>query len=193
MAHDIILGTSSRTWSRGDSPAPRGPDLNLDSASVAAAACGIWPLALGLSALGLGALALKKPGEPHVWTPSAARAELERVRRVLDVLADDMAQALRTKQITSREFGEWTETRRAVARFLAKASPYWGSNVRIAREQEKRLEPWRAFLRRRGASVTDIGPGTSVPWHRALLLPALAGGLVTAIIALKARSWSHGK
>lgn len=176
MSIDLLLGKTKKSWGRGPGPEPAASPL---PAVAGVAACGIWPLALGLGAL---AWATSRTGEPHVWTYSAVRAELARIRRVLDTLNDDMAQALRTKLITGREWGEWSGTRRSVDRFLASASPMWGSNVRVARDHEAGLEKWRAFLRRRGAPVTNPGPGTAVPWHRALLLPALAGGLATGII-----------
>jgi hypothetical protein len=124
-------------------------------------------------------------GDPLVWTPSAVKAELARVRGVLDTIDAEARQAAVDKKVSSDELKLWTEGAYAPGRaFVDNASTLWGSNVMTAREHEQNAAKWRAFFEQRGAVLKaprDIVHQDKVNWE----VPAFLVGVAVLLIAVK--------
>ncbi len=134
-------------------------------------------------------------GDPLVWTPSAVRAELDRVRDLLDVVNVEMSMALADKKITGAEWGRWAATYKTAHRFTRRASSLWGSNAIAARQHEGTALAWRSLLKERGARLAGpggLGRRNGGVSTLAALTPVLAGGLAAGIIVHKFHRWYRG-
>lgn len=117
--------------------------------------------------------------DPLVWTPSAVRAELDRVRDVVDTINREMSRARAEKKIDDEEWRGWFRTYQTAHKLVDRGSTLWGSNVAAARRHEGEAVRWRDLIRSRGAAL--VGPpslgrppsgGTSI-WTA--LAPVFAG------------------
>ena len=98
--------------------------------------------------------------DPFLWTPSAVRAELARVRGQLDLADREVRQAVADKKISPAELASWADTYREGRKFTDSASSLWGSNVSPARQLGVEAERWRTLVRQRGgksAAPADAG------------------------------------
>jgi hypothetical protein len=93
--------------------------------------------------------------DPLVWTPTAARAELERVRGVLDAVNEEASTAHGVGRISPAEWRAWRTTYLAGHR-VTQASSLWGSNVVAARQHEQEALKWRRLVSSRGGAL--VGP-----------------------------------
>lgn len=143
--------------------------------------------------------ALATPGvgdaDPLVWTPSAARAEFNRIRIVLDAINADVSAAAKPpkKIISSDEWNRWRDFYLAAHKFVTTASDKWGSNVAKARQLEQDAVKWRELLRERG--VKPSGPAdlarkpddskwyesTAAKWGIGVAAVAAGAALVNAV------------
>ena len=129
--------------------------------------------------------------DPLVWTPTAARAELDRVRGVLDSVNDEASAASAAGKLSPAEWRAWRRTYEAGHR-VAGASSLWGSNVVAARQHEQEALKWRRLVASRGAAL--VGPpelgrrpeGSGLGWNTTTL--ALAVGGVAALGYLLSRA-----
>jgi hypothetical protein len=72
--------------------------------------------------------------DPLVWTPKAVRAELDRVRGVLDTVDAEAKQAASDARISADELKLWQDGFYKPGRaFVDSASTFWGSNALAAR------------------------------------------------------------
>jgi hypothetical protein len=90
--------------------------------------------------------------DPLVWTPSAVRAELDRVRDVVDTINQEMTQARADKKITDEEWRGWFRTYQTAHKITDRGSALWGSNVLAARRHEQEAVKWRDLLKSRGVA-----------------------------------------
>ena len=95
-------------------------------------------------------------GDPLIWTPSAVKAEFDRIRNVLDTVNKEMSLARTNSNISDDEWQSWFKVYNTGHSFVDTASTYWGSNVDVARQHEANAAKWRATLKTRGATM--IGP-----------------------------------
>jgi hypothetical protein len=126
--------------------------------------------------------------DPLVWTPSAVRAELDRVRDVVDTINQEMSRAREEKKISDAEWRGWFRTYQTAHKLADKGSSLWGSNVLVARRHEQEAIRWRDIIRSRGASLIgprDMGQPPPDPGSHPILLPLLAGVLATGFVAYK--------
>ena len=93
--------------------------------------------------------------DPLVWTPTAARAELDRVRGVLDSVNDDASEAGAAGKLTPAELRSWRRTYAAGVKVTGSSS-LWGSNVVAARQHEQEALKWRRLISSRGTAI--VGP-----------------------------------
>lgn len=134
--------------------------------------------------------------DPLVWTPSAVRAELSRIRNLLDLANREVSQAVKDGKVTGPEWQSWASSYRTGHRLVDEASPMWGSNVAAARQHGAEAERWRALVRQRGgrsAGPEDSGrlaptggPGWLPSWLSSKALLAGAGGLVALAVVVSA-------
>jgi hypothetical protein len=134
--------------------------------------------------------------DPLVWTPSAVRAELSRVRDVIDTINQEMSKALTDKKLSDVEWGSWFRTYQTAHKLVNKGSSLWGSNVAAARRHELEALRWRDLLQSRGAVL--IGPKTMGQPPRggsslALLFPVLTGSLAAGGILYLGHLWNKKK
>lgn len=131
--------------------------------------------------------------DPLVWTPSAVRAELDRVRNVVDTVNMEMSLARASKKISDLEWSSWFRTYQTAHKLTDRGSSLWGSNVKVARRHEQDALKWRETLSTRGSQLVgprDMGqppPGEISAW--AALVPVFAGGLVLGAAVI----WSKKK
>jgi len=124
--------------------------------------------------------------DPLVWTPSAVRAELDRVRDVVDTINQEMSRARASKKISDAEWRGWFRTYQTTHKITDRGSALWGSNVLAARRHEQEAVRWRDLLKSRGAEMVgprDMGrspTGSLSLW--AALVPALAGAAATGAV-----------
>jgi hypothetical protein len=117
--------------------------------------------------------------DPLVWTPGAVKAELDRIRGVLDTVNAEVSAATADKKISGQEFDLWRSGVYAPAHdFVDHASTFWGSNVVAARQHEQAAGKWRDFVKARGGQL--VGPPDLVKkppgldWQIPLILAAAA-------------------
>jgi len=91
--------------------------------------------------------------EPLVWTHSAVKAELARIRGVLDTVNSEASQAVIDKKITPSEWQQWRETYLTGHKFVNSASSFWGSNVAAARQHEKEALKWHELFAELGSKL----------------------------------------
>lgn len=124
-------------------------------------------------------------GDPLVWTPKAVRAELDRVRGVLETVNAEAKQAAADNRISADELELWTKgVYHPGIAFVSSASTFWGSNAIAAREHEQNAGKWRAFLQNKGAALK--GPGDLVRkevvnWE----IPLLLVGIGVLLLGIK--------
>jgi hypothetical protein len=112
-------------------------------------------------------------GDPLVWTPSAVKAEFDRIRNVLDTINKEMSQAVTDKKMSGDEWSQWYQVYKTGHDFVDTASTYWGSNVVVARQHEQNAGKWRDIIKGRGAKMT--GPSDLVKQPEQGLLDKLTG------------------
>ena len=113
--------------------------------------------------------------ETRIWLPSALKAEYLRVLGILDVVNNDVSNAVADKKITADEWQQWRQGYLTAHEFLTHASSYWGSNVENAHEWEQYAVKWRNFVEARGAKTS--GPHTEKQPEVSMTKIAVAGGL----------------
>lgn len=96
-----------------------------------------------------------------VWTPSAVRAELSRIRNVLDTVNTEASQAVKDKQLLPAEWERWFSFYNTAHKYVTKASAYWGSNVMAARNYEAQAIKWHELIVKRGGMA--LGPDMEKP------------------------------
>lgn len=97
-------------------------------------------------------------GDPLVWTPSAVRAELDRIRGVIDTTNVEMSGAVKAGKMTGDEWNQWFHgVYEPAHKLVDDASTLWGSNVQLARQHEQAALKWRETILARGAA--PVGPG----------------------------------
>jgi hypothetical protein len=119
--------------------------------------------------------------DPLVWTPTAARAELDRVRDVLDTVNEEASAAVAAGKVTDAEWRAWRRTY-ATGHRVTLASSLWGSNVVAARQHEREALKWRDLLKKRSSAMVgppDLGrpPETSALGANLTTLALAAGGV----------------
>lgn len=119
--------------------------------------------------------------QPLVWTPSAVKAELARVRTVLDAVNQDVSAAAGKKAVSTEEWNNWRQLYLAAHNFVDTASTIWGSNAVQARDYEQQAGKWRDLVRSRGGAV--MGPENIVRkpvtnWDTTALVTALVAGFI---------------
>jgi hypothetical protein len=125
--------------------------------------------------------------EPLVWTRSAVRGELDRIRNLLDLTNREMTQAVKDKKVTGEEWQGWRDTYVAGHKFLDEASVNWGSNVAPARQHAAEAERWRDLLKSRGASLVgpvDAGKRKDEPLTTTQLALLGVGGVAAAALLI---------
>lgn len=121
--------------------------------------------------------------DPLVWTPTAARAELDRVRGVLDTVNDEVAAASSAGKVSPAEWRSWERTYRA-GHEVTGASSLWGSNVVAARQHEQQALKWHDLLKSRSSTLVgppDLGLRPEPPLRLGLNLTTAAlavGGMI---------------
>jgi hypothetical protein len=150
-------------------------------------------LALGSTdrAWGRGPSAATSGSDPLVWTPSAVRAELDRVRSVLELVQPDLLRARSLGKISEVEWRAWRRTYQTGLRLATRGSSLWGSNVVAARQHEQVALRWRELVKSRGVPLTGpekLGrPPEENGGRWSLLLPALAGVTAAGILVYVTR------
>jgi hypothetical protein len=117
--------------------------------------------------------------QPLVWTPSAVKAELDRVRGFLDSVNVDVSAATGAKKLTDAEWKAWRQLYEAAHKFVDDASTLWGGNAVQARDYEQQAARWRDLVQSRGVKVTGTAarqPTTS--WDTTALLTVFVVGYV---------------
>lgn len=99
-------------------------------------------------------------GDPLIWTPSAVKAELDRIRAVLDTINSEVSQAANDKKVSGDEWNQWYKVYKAGHDFVDNASTLWGSNVTAARQYEQEAGKWHTLVVQRG--VAAVGPSNLV-------------------------------
>lgn len=118
-----------------------------------------------------------------VWTPAAVRAELDRVRDLLDLANREVGRAVADKKVSGDEWRSWSDTYKTGHKLVDRASPLWGSNVAAARQYASEAERWRELVRQRGGrSAAPEDAGKLAPpenkWSTREVALAGAGGVV---------------
>lgn len=120
--------------------------------------------------------------DPLVWTPSAVKAELNRVRGVLDTVNKEMSQAVTDGKLSGDEWKRWFDGVYTPAHKLVdESSSLWGGNVSAARQHEQDALKWRALVISRGARTvgpSDLGRKPAVIPEKVQIAALLVGGLV---------------
>jgi hypothetical protein len=116
--------------------------------------------------------------DPIVWTPSAVKAEMDRVLGVLDTVNADVSAAYGEHKISASEWKQWRKTYEAGHAFARKSSHLWGSNVKAARRHEAEALKWRELVAGRGGKLQ--GPDLRQPNEFPTTKVALAVGGVAA-------------
>jgi hypothetical protein len=100
-------------------------------------------------------------GDPLVWTPTAVKAELARVRGVLDTINQEMSRAVTDGKVTGAEWQSWYDgPYKSGHKITDEGWSMWGSNVVAARQQEQAALKWRDLLKEKGAKTfgpADLG------------------------------------
>jgi hypothetical protein len=123
--------------------------------------------------------------DPLVWTPSAVKGEIARIRGVLDMVNLEMSQALKDGVVSNDEWGTWKTQYLTTHRFLDKASSLWGSNVVAARQHEQDALKWRNLIKSRGGKIMgppDLGRKPEFPINTTTLAIAAGGIAATALL-----------
>lgn len=95
--------------------------------------------------------------DPLIWTPSAVKAELGRIRGVLDTINLEMTAAVRDGKMSGDDWKSWFDgTYTPGHKLTDESSSLWGSNVVAAREQEQSALKWRDLVKSRGGKT--VGP-----------------------------------
>lgn len=138
---------------------------------------------------------LSVSADPIVWTPSAVKAELDRVRSVLDAINMEMSQAVTDGKLSGLEWNGWRVVYLAGHKFVDSASTLWGSNVATARQHEQEAGKWRDLIKARGAQLV-APPGLVNPPTPGILdqltgfnnvtLALVVGGVVAAALLISA-------
>lgn len=119
--------------------------------------------------------------EPLVWTPAAVKAELARVRGVLDAINADVSAATGKGKFTPAEWQSWRQLYEGAHHFVDTASSLWGSNAVQARDYEAQAGKWRKLVVERGQPVTGAGPrdpGPGLGWDTKAFVLLLLGGFI---------------
>ena len=105
-------------------------------------------------------MGLSDEKDPMVLTPTAVKAEMDRVLLILDTVNYDVSQAFGEHKITDDEWQLWRRLYTAGHDFTSKASHQWGSNVEVARHYETDALKWRELVASRGGKLrgpADLG------------------------------------
>jgi len=127
--------------------------------------------------------------DPFIWTRSAVRGELDRIRNLLDLTNREMTQAVRDGKITGAEWSGWRDTYEAGHKFVDNASINWGSNIAPARQHAEEAIRWRDLLKSRGALLVgpaDSGKTKDTPLSTTQLALIGIGGATAAALLLTA-------
>jgi hypothetical protein len=133
--------------------------------------------------------------DPLIWTPSSVKAELDRVRSVLDAINAETSQAVTDGKMTGVEWNGWRSVYLAGHKFVDTASTLWGSNVATARGYEQEAGKWRALIKSRGATMTAPAdlvnppkPGIldSLTGPSNITLALAVGGVIAAALLISA-------
>lgn len=120
--------------------------------------------------------------DPLVWTPSAARAELDRVRGTLDTVNDEASAAVAAGKLSDAEWRAWRRTYEAGHR-VTRASSLWGSNVVAAQQHEREALKWHDLLRSRSSELVGP-PGLGRPPNAGDFFPDLGLNFPTLAVAV---------
>jgi hypothetical protein len=126
--------------------------------------------------------------DPLVWTPSAVKAEIARIRGVLDTINLEMSQALKDGKVSNDEWKNWKNQYLSAHKFLDKASSLWGSNVIAARQHEQDALKWRSLITSRGGQImgpADLGRKPE-PFLSTTTLALAAGGIAATAMLINA-------
>lgn len=95
--------------------------------------------------------------DPLIWTPSAVKGELSRIRGVIDTINMEMSAAVKAGKLSGDEWQAWFDgVYTPTHQLVDSSSSLWGSNVNSARGKEQAALKWRALVQSRGAP--SIGP-----------------------------------
>jgi hypothetical protein len=126
--------------------------------------------------------------QPLVWTSSAVKAELARVRVILDTVNQDISAASGKHQVSDDEWRQWRQLYDAAHHFVDTASTLWGSNAIQARDYEQQAGKWRDMVKSRGGTTSgpsDIVRKPTTNWDTATIVVAAVVGLVIL------KFWDH--
>jgi hypothetical protein len=126
-----------------------------------------------------------------ILTPSFVRAELSRVRDLLDLTNREVSQAVADGKVGDAEWKTWSDTYRTGHKMVDTASPMWGSNVAASRQYAAEAERWRALVRSRsGKTAGPEDSGRRAPsadkWSKTEVALAGLGGVVAATLIVSA-------
>ena len=126
--------------------------------------------------------------DPLVWTPSAVKGEVARVRGVLDLVNLEMSRAVKDGKVSNEEWQTWKNQYLASHEFLNKASKYWGSNAKAARQHEQDALRWHDLIKERGGQTMgppDLGRKPE-PFLSTTTLALAAGGIAATAMLINA-------
>jgi hypothetical protein len=118
--------------------------------------------------------------DPLVWTPSAVKAEMDRIIGVLDTVNADVSIAFAEKRVSPSEWKQWRRTYETGHAFASTSSHLWGSNVVTARQHEREALKWRELVADRGGKLQgpgDLGRSKDFPTTQVALA---VGGVAAA-------------
>jgi hypothetical protein len=124
-------------------------------------------------------------------TPSFVRAELSRVRDLLDLTNREVSRAVADGKVSDVEWKSWSDTYRTGHKMVDSASPMWGSNVAASRQYAAEAERWRELVRsRRGKTAGPEDSGKVAPpadkWSKTEVALAGLGGVVAVTLLVSA-------
>jgi len=124
--------------------------------------------------------------DPLIWTPAQVRAEMARIRGVLDAVNLDVSAAAKTKpaKITHAEWLQWEAFYKSSHKFVTDASGWSGGNVSVARELEQKAAGWRKLVQSRGAKTSGPDIASNPDDKKSMPVWVYAGLAVGGIIAV---------
>jgi hypothetical protein len=93
-------------------------------------------------------------GDPLIWTSTLVRAEMDRIRIVLDAINNDVSAAAKTGAVTHEEWENWYDFYKKSHEFVSADQGGWGGAVEQARNFEQTAAGWRDLVRSRGGKTS---------------------------------------
>ena len=120
-----------------------------------------YDLLFGTSSRNFGIRSITAMGEdPLIWTSDSAKAELNRIRIVLDTINREMSQGVKDGIVTSPEWESWYDLYTSAHKLTTIRTFFtvWKGDIMMARQQEKEALKWHnLILSRRGQNLDPAG------------------------------------